>query len=78
MFANSRFGKKLLNGTLQLPLDRNLPNKLEKLSFYFIGDAAFPLKRNIMLPYSGTTLNAERQIYNDHLSNLVQPVKLFF
>ncbi|XP_031351048.1 uncharacterized protein LOC116176561 [Photinus pyralis] len=48
----SLFGKDLLNCTLDLPDDSPLPGSNVPVPFYLVGDEAFPLRPNLMRPYS--------------------------
>ena len=50
VFANSEFGKKLLENSLNLPPADSLPTG-EVFPYCVVADAAFPLKRNLMRPY---------------------------
>lgn len=68
IFRISPFGQALLSGQLPLPPDAPLSRESQPFPHYFVGDAAFPLKRNIMRPYSGTNLERSRRIFNYRLS----------
>lgn len=61
-------GHALLHGELPLPLDKCLPNSNQEFPFYFVGDAAFPLKQHLMRPYPGRLLDERRRIFNYRLS----------
>ncbi|XP_067122841.1 uncharacterized protein [Centruroides vittatus] len=51
VFQKCTFGKKIINQTINLPKDANLPNSDVSFPYYFVADEAFPLRRNIMIPY---------------------------
>ena len=53
VFWNSGFGQKLFDNKLGLPKDDMLPGTNVKFPFFFVGDAAFPLKTCLMRPYPG-------------------------
>ncbi|XP_023244244.1 uncharacterized protein LOC111642179 [Centruroides sculpturatus] len=51
IFRKVQFGQMMETCRLNLPNDDYLPNSEIMFPFYFIGDEAFPLKRNLMRPY---------------------------
>lgn len=69
IFASSKLGKALNNGTLNIPEDRDLPGTNTMAPYVIIGDSAFPLKRNIMRPYPEpqSNINVEKRIFNYRL-----------
>ncbi|XP_017492643.1 PREDICTED: uncharacterized protein LOC108380760 [Rhagoletis zephyria] len=56
VLSRSAFGRKLLNGTLEVPCDTNLPGTSTNFPYYYVGDSAFPLKQNLMRPFPGRNL----------------------
>lgn len=68
IFQNTSVGHALLAGELPLPDDKDLPNTNIKFPYYCVGDAAFPLKRNIMRPFPGRLLSQTKRIFNYRLS----------
>ena len=70
VFTQSRFGKALLNGKLNLPPNETLTDAsdLGQLPHVFIGDEAFPLLPNMMRPYGGRGITEEQRIFNYRLS----------
>lgn len=68
VLAQSKFGKKLFCDELDLPPHSILPNSTETFPHFFIGDSAFPLKKNLMRPYPGKCLPIERKIFNYRIS----------
>ncbi|XP_017484614.1 PREDICTED: putative nuclease HARBI1 [Rhagoletis zephyria] len=68
IFRISPFGQALLSNQLPLPPDKPLCSESQPFPHYFVGDAAFPLRRNIMRPYAGTNLDRSKRIFNYRLS----------
>lgn len=56
IFASSKLGKALDNGTLNIPENKGLPGTNTAAPYVIIGDSAFPLKRNIMRSYQNHKL----------------------
>jgi hypothetical protein len=71
VFRNSVFGKNIIDEVLPVPNDCPLPNDptLTPMPYFFAGDAAFPLRRNLMRPFSGDSLTSlARKVFNYRLS----------
>lgn len=68
IFSRSSFGREILKGGRNIPTVMSLPNKTESFPYYFVADAAFPLKKNIMRPYPGRLLCPSRSNFNKKLS----------
>ena len=68
VLSNSGFGQALESGRLLLPPPENIPGTNFDLPYVFVGDAAFPLRHNMMRPYPGRFLPEELQIFNYRLS----------
>lgn len=70
VLSNSKFGKKLQKGQLDLPGDAPLPGAahLGPQPHAFVGDEAFPLRRNLMRPYPGHQTGS-RRTFNFRLSH---------
>jgi hypothetical protein len=69
VFANSVFGRKLLDGTLEIPSEvSQLPESRIECPYVFVGDQAFALKKHLMVPFRGTTPPREQLIFNYRLS----------
>lgn len=70
VLRESVFGRRLAAGTLELFPDAVIPNAecLGPLPFTFVGDEAFPLRRNLMRPYPGRALTQNRRLFNYRLS----------
>ncbi|XP_043197200.1 protein ALP1-like [Amphibalanus amphitrite] len=80
IFANSTFGQRLQQDTLNLPSAD--PGELE---YVFIGDEAFQLRQRIMRPYPGSRLGGvaeedyhQRLVYNYRLSRARRVVENAF
>ncbi|XP_021700679.1 protein ALP1-like [Aedes aegypti] len=67
VFSSSEFGRRLLQGRLGLPQATALPNG-QLMPYFKVGDAAFPLKTNLMRPYPGRNLPAVQEHFNYRLS----------
>jgi len=67
VFANSKFGKKLMENSLNIPPPDNIDTG-EVFPYCMVADAAFPLKPSIMRPYPGKSLSREDKIFNYRLS----------
>ncbi|KAL2092734.1 hypothetical protein ACEWY4_012532 [Coilia grayii] len=70
VLANSTFGKNLQMGKLGLPPDDLLPGAehLGPQPFAFVGDEAFPLRRNLLRPFPGHQSGSHR-VFNYRLSH---------
>lgn len=68
ILRESAFGQHLDNSSLMLPQDTPLPGRTDPFPFYFVGDDAFPLKVNLMKPFSGRNLSEDERIFNYRLS----------
>lgn len=74
----SRLGKRLLTNKLPIPPPKNLPTTEVKIPHYFVGDAAFPLGRNLMRPFPGELLPNEKDIFNKRLSRAWRTIENAF
>lgn len=70
IFNTSDLGKKLKDGTLDLPSLKKLPGTNVYLPHVIVGDEAFPLRTNIMRPYSRDDVQGkeDEKIFNYRLS----------
>lgn len=66
LLRESNLGNKLFTGELDLPGDKNL--KDTNMSYYLVGDEAFPLHKNLLRPYGGRNLTNEQKIFNCRIS----------
>ena len=78
VFSNSTFGKAVIEGTLPLPPDSSLPGTSQPdVPYVIVGDAAFPLKINLMRPYPGRNLHEPQAIFNYRLSRARSVIENF-
>ena len=68
VFKNSSFGKAFNAGRLELPPPIPLPGREKLVPFVIVADDAFPLKENLMKPYSRCSLNRPMRTFNYRLS----------
>ena len=69
MFANGNIGYAINENLFQLPQPRSFRGYDRTLfPFVFVGDEAFPLKTNLVKPYSRNVLNDKKHIFNYRLS----------
>lgn len=68
VLSHSGFGRALEEGKLSLPSPEQIPGISYDLPYIFVGDAAFPLRTNMMRPYPGRFLPEGKQIFNYQLS----------
>ncbi|XP_067625798.1 uncharacterized protein [Eurosta solidaginis] len=65
IFQQTAFGRSLLQNSLPLPPNAPLWNGSGvDFPYFFVGDAAFPLKENLMRPYPGNQLPHIKAIFN--------------
>uniref|UniRef100_A0A672R0C1 Zgc:194221 n=1 Tax=Sinocyclocheilus grahami TaxID=75366 RepID=A0A672R0C1_SINGR len=76
----SDFGKALHQGGLDLPEDAPLPGAedLQPVPHVFVGDEAFPLKKNLLRPYPENHLDREKRVFNYRLSRAMRMVECTF
>lgn len=68
IFSLSSLGQALKLEKLSLPSPRIIQKTLEPLPYFMVGNATFPLLRNLMRPYPGRLLDARKNQFNTHLS----------
>ena len=78
IFSKSTFGRRLLGDELHLPSDQPLYANQEAMPFVFVADEAFPLRRNLMRPYSGAQNTEPIKIFNYRLSRARRVVENAF
>ena len=68
VFSNSAFGQAMEAGELSLPNMDNVSGIASPIPYFFVGDAAFPLKTYMLRPYPGRYLPDNKRIFNYRLS----------
>ncbi|XP_037512244.1 uncharacterized protein LOC119389023 [Rhipicephalus sanguineus] len=68
VLKNSKFGKKLLQGTLDLPPAGFLPGTRTVAPYAFVGYEAFQLRKDFMRPFPAKQLTDENRVFNYRLS----------
>ncbi|KAJ8938701.1 hypothetical protein NQ318_007989 [Aromia moschata] len=58
---DSIFGISLSEGKLEIPPSENLEGIQEKIPFFYIGDEAFPLRKEILRPYAGKKFRSPKR-----------------
>ncbi|XP_031165435.1 protein ALP1-like [Sander lucioperca] len=78
--AASAFGAALRGDKLGLPEDALIPGAeyLGPMPHVFVGDEAFPLRRNLLRPYPGRDLTQPRRTFNSRLSRARRVVENAF
>lgn len=79
IFQETELYKKLISSTLDIPEPIQLSeNNPTLFPYVFIGDEAFGLSTNIMRPYGGNNLSAEKKIFNYRLSRARRYIECTF
>ena len=83
VFQFSKFGMKYMDGRMDTPPNKQLPNYHNEapMPHVIVANEAFPLKHNIMTPYPrGTQVNLPREeaIFNYRLGRAWMPVENAF
>lgn len=68
VFKNSSLYKAFETGSLSIPQPKPLPGGSVSVPFMIVADDAFPLRTDIMKPYSQVGLTRKRRIFNYRLS----------
>lgn len=64
VFATSSLKKLMDSNQLNVPAPTQLPQSTEETPCYFVGDAAFPLRIDLMKPFPRQQLNHDEKIFN--------------
>ena len=68
VLSHSAFGQAMENGELSIPDESNIAGISSPIPYFFVGDAAFPLKTYMLRPYPGRYLPESKRIFNYRLS----------
>uniref|UniRef100_A0AAV2KQC8 DDE Tnp4 domain-containing protein n=1 Tax=Knipowitschia caucasica TaxID=637954 RepID=A0AAV2KQC8_KNICA len=68
VFNESDFKKALDQGLLNIPAAKPLPLSNIQAPFVFLGDDAYPLRTDLMKPYSIRQMDYEQRVFNYRLS----------
>ena len=68
VFASSKLGRAIINNTLNLPKSRAPPRSKNEFPYVFVGDAAFPLRSNLIKPYPRGSIELPESIANYRIS----------
>ena len=68
VFSNSNLGYAIVNDLLDFPEPENVNESDFKLPFVFVGDDAFPMRTNLVKPYSGFHFDLEKLFTNYRIS----------
>ncbi|XP_077547712.1 uncharacterized protein LOC144159939 [Haemaphysalis longicornis] len=69
IFKDSKFGRALANGTLDIPSLGLLPGTSATAEpFAFVGDEALQLRKDFLRPFPSKQLRDERRVFNNRLS----------
>ena len=68
VFANSNIGHSISNNLLPIPNPRALPGTTKESPYVFVADDAFPLRLNIIKPYTDCNLDVKKFIANYRIS----------
>lgn len=77
-YRKSTFYKALMDTTIKIPEDDELPNSDIILPYFLIGDGAYPISENLMKPYPGKGLPQDKIIFNKRLSRARSVVECAF
>lgn len=78
LFAHSDFRQALDQGLLNIPPPQPLPNSEAVIPFTFLGDDAYPLRADLMKPYSHRHMDHQERIFNYRLSRARRVVENAF
>lgn len=78
VFANSNLGHAIMKDLLPCPKPRYLPGSKEPAPYVFVADDAFPLRLNIIKPYSQCQLDVERFVANYRISRARRTIENSF
>ena len=78
VFKNSCLGMAFMNGGIEIPPPKCLPNSTTRLNHFIVADQAFPLSKSIMRPYPGRDLSVTKRVFNYRLSRARRTIENAF
>ena len=78
VFSNSAFGQAMDEGKLSIPCTDEVSGIASPIPYFFVGDAAFPLKTYMLRPYPGRNLPESKWIFNYRLSRAPRTIENTF
>ncbi|CAL1295193.1 unnamed protein product [Larinioides sclopetarius] len=75
---NTSFYEKVISDDLNVPAPETIGESIIELPYVFVGDEAFALRPDFMKPYSRTSLNAKKKIFNRRLSKAQRVIENAF
>lgn len=78
IYKESILYQKLVNKDIQIPEKRPISNNGVPMPYVIVGDEAFGLCENLMRPYGGRSLTAEKRIFNYRLSRARRYIECTF
>ncbi|XP_071335847.1 uncharacterized protein [Trachinotus anak] len=78
LFEDSDFRRALDEGLLHLPPAEPLPNSDIKFPYVFIGDAVYPLRSDLLTPFSSEDMDRSQRSFNHQLSRARRAVEHAF
>ncbi|XP_018516794.2 uncharacterized protein si:dkey-121j17.6 [Lates calcarifer] len=73
LFEDSDFRRDLDQGLFHLPPAEPLPNSNLTFPYVFVGDGVYPLRSDLMTPFSGEDVDPGQRFFNHQLSRARQP-----
>lgn len=78
VWNNTELGLELAAGNIDFPEPKLLPNSEIIFNYFFIGDEAFPLSKNLLRNYSGRNLSQDKEYFNKRLSSARNTIERSF
>jgi len=78
IFKQSKFYKKLENGTIKLPESKPLSGQNIPSPYVFVGDEGFGISPFMLRPYAGSFLPLKKKVFNYRLSRARRVIECAF